>query len=122
MSAEIFSATAADFLESVAMAGTRDRHDVRRAGRNPGDIEDEAALAGGQVEFVSVLNLTAALPDGVGVRLEQADELLAGRYRLVAEDPALALGDDARDQRQIMVDRSAPALGPEGSPPGFDIA
>src|SRR5713226_6869118 len=75
------------------------------------DIEDQAALAGGQVELVSVLNLTAALADDVGMRLEQADELLAGRHRLAAEDPALALGDDARDQRQIMVDRGAPALG-----------
>ena len=60
---------------------------------------------------MTVLNLTAALADDVGVRLEQADELLVGRHRLVAEDPALALGDDARDQRQIMVDRDAPALG-----------
>src|ERR1700738_1741853 len=32
------------------------------------------------------------------------------------EHPALALGDDARDQRQIMIDRGAPPLGrhPDG--------
>jgi hypothetical protein len=44
------------------------------------DIEDQPALAGRQVELVSVLNLPAALDDDVGVRLEQADQLVAGRH------------------------------------------
>src|SRR5207249_6044716 len=62
-------------------------------------------------DALPISNLTAARADDVGVRLEQADELLAGRHRLTAEHPALALGEDARDQRQIMVNRGAPALG-----------
>ena len=45
------------------------------------DIEDQPALAGGQVKLVSVLNLTTALDDDVGVRLEQTDQLLASRWR-----------------------------------------
>ena len=56
------------------------------------DIEDQAARAGGQVELVAVLHVAAALDDDVGVRLEQADQLLAGRHRLAGEDPALGSG------------------------------
>jgi len=73
------------------------------------DIDDQPALAGGQVKLVSVLNPTTALDDDVGVRFEQTHQLLACRHRLVVEHPALALGDDARDQRQVMVDLGAPA-------------
>jgi hypothetical protein len=41
---------------------------------------------------------------------------LAGRHRLALEYPALALVNDARDQRQIMIDTGAPPLGrhPDG--------
>src|SRR6516165_4294332 len=46
------------------------------------DIEDQAAFAGSQIELVSVLHLTTPLDDDVGVRLEQADQFLAGRHRL----------------------------------------
>ena len=74
------------------------------------EIEDQAALAGGQVELVAVLHVAAAFDDDVGMRLEQADQLLAGRHRLAGQDPALALGDDALDQRQIMADLGMPAL------------
>jgi hypothetical protein len=63
-----------------------------------------------QIELVAVLNLTTALDDDVGVRLEQADQFLARRHRLAIEHAALGLGDEARDQRQIMVDLSTPAL------------
>jgi hypothetical protein len=35
-------------------------------------------VAGGQVELVAVLNLAAAFDDDLGVRLEQADDLLVG--------------------------------------------
>ena len=45
------------------------------------------------------------------MRLEQADQLLPRRHRLAVEHPVFALGDDARDQRQVMVDLSAPAFG-----------
>ncbi len=60
---------------------------------------------------MSVLHATATFDDDVGVRLEQTDQLLAGWDRLTLEDPALALGDDARDQRQVMIDLGAPPLG-----------
>ena len=46
------------------------------------EVEDQAAPAGGQVELVAVLDVAAALDDDVGMRLEQADQLLAGRHRL----------------------------------------
>ena len=62
---------------------------------------DKAALTGS----------ATASDDDVSVRLEQADQLLARRHRLTVEHSALALGDDARDQRQVVVDLSAPAFG-----------
>jgi len=43
-----------------------------------------------------------SLDDDVGGRLEQTDQLVAGRHGLAVEHPALGLVDDARDQRQIM--------------------
>jgi hypothetical protein len=63
------------------------------------DIEDQAALAGGQVQLVTVVHLAAALDDDIGVRLEQANQLLAARHRLAGEDAALGLGDDALESR-----------------------
>src|ERR1700722_17404990 len=48
-------------------------------------VEDQAAAASGQVELVAVLNLTAAFDDDVGVRLEQADDLVVGGDRLARE-------------------------------------
>ena len=54
-------------------------------------IEDHAAPAGGQVEFVAVLGVAAAFDDDIGMRLEQADQLLAGRHRLAGQHPPLAL-------------------------------
>ena len=49
------------------------------------DVEDQAAAAAGQVELVAVVHVAAALDDDVGVRLEQADQLFAGRHRLADE-------------------------------------
>jgi hypothetical protein len=47
------------------------------------DIEDQAAGAGDQVELVSVLRVAGTFDDDVGMRLEQADQLLVGgRARL----------------------------------------
>src|SRR5690348_2790956 len=71
------------------------------------DIEDQAALAGGEVEFVSVLHVATTLNDDVGVRLEQADQLFAGRHRLALEHPALALSDEARDRSAAIPTSSA---------------
>ena len=45
------------------------------------------------------------------MRLEQAYQLLVGRHRLAIKDAPLALGKDALDQRQIVSELSAPALG-----------
>src|SRR5215472_8052692 len=68
------------------------------------DIEDQSAPARRQLQLVPVLNLTPTLENDVGVRLEQADQLLPGWHRLTVEHAALGLGDDARDQRQVIVD------------------
>ena len=64
------------------------------------DIEDRAALAGDQVELVSVPHIAGALDDDVGMRLEQAYQLLAGRHRLAIKHAPLALGKDSLDQRR----------------------
>src|SRR5690242_14213807 len=72
------------------------RHEPVTVGRVAGfdhQIEDQAAPAGGQVELVTVLDAAAAFDDDVGMALEQADQLVAGRHRLAAEHPALALRD-----------------------------
>src|SRR5947208_8616420 len=45
------------------------------------------------------------------MRLEQAYQLLTGRHRLAIKDAPLALGEDALDQRPIMAELGAPALG-----------
>jgi hypothetical protein len=74
------------------------------------DIEDQAAVAGGQVELVSILHVTGTFDDDVGMRLEQTYQLLAGRHRLTVKDAPLALGEDALNQRQKVAELSAPAL------------
>jgi hypothetical protein len=63
------------------------------------EIEDQAALADDQIGLVTVLHVASALDDDVGMRLEEADQLLAGRHRLTAQDAALALVEHAADQR-----------------------
>src|SRR5438477_2404642 len=82
------------------------------------DIENQAALAGGQVELVSILHATGTLDDDVGMRLEQTHQLLVGRHRLAVKDAPLALGEDALDQRQIVAELSAPALSRDPSEVG----
>jgi hypothetical protein len=57
-----------------------------------------------------VLHVANSLDDDVGVRLEQADQLLAGEHRLSAQDRPLALDKDALDQRQIVAELGTPAL------------
>src|SRR5271170_638185 len=64
------------------------------------DIEDQTALAGGEVELVSVLHATATFDDDVGVLLEQTDQLLAGRHRLA---PGLRRGRLLRTRRSLWV-------------------
>src|SRR6201987_1440349 len=45
------------------------------------------------------------------MRLEQAYQLLAGRHHLAIKNAPLALGEDALDQRPIVAELGAPALG-----------
>src|SRR5271166_4773391 len=59
---------------------------VRRIAGLDHKVEDQAAPASGQVELVAILNLAAAFDDDVGVRLEQADDLLVGGDRLAMEN------------------------------------
>src|SRR3954464_4275871 len=87
------------------------RHEPVPVGRVPGldhQIEDQAAPAGGQVELVTVLDVAAALDDDVGMALEQADQLFAGRHPLAAEPPPLALCDHPLDQWLIVADLGPP--------------
>ena len=46
------------------------------------DVEHKPAAARGQVELVAIVNVAATLDDDVRMRLEQADQLFAGRHRL----------------------------------------
>src|SRR5690348_2898227 len=56
------------------------------------------------------------------MRLEQAYQLLAGRYRLAIKDSPPALGEDALDQRQIVAELGAPALGHDPGEVGQPVA
>src|SRR3954468_5626707 len=71
-------------------------------------VEDQAALAGGQGELVTVINVAAALDDDVGMGLEQADQLVAGGPPLAADPPPLALRDHPLDQWLIVTDLGLP--------------
>ena len=87
------------------------RHEPLAVGRVAGldhEIEDQAAPAGAQVELVTVLDVAVALDDDVGMRLEQADQLLLRRHRLAVQHPPLALRDHALDQRLIVADLGPP--------------
>src|SRR5688572_10274270 len=61
----------------------------------------------GQVELVAVGDL-AALANDVGMGLEQAHQLVAGRHRLTRQDAPRALHDDALDQWPIVLDLGLP--------------
>jgi hypothetical protein len=56
------------------------------------EVEDQSASAGGEIEFVAVVDVAAALDDDVGMRLEQAYQLLAGRNRIPRPGPAVRSG------------------------------
>ena len=60
---------------------------------------------------MAVLNLAAAFDDDVGVRLEQADDLLVGGDRLAMKNATLGLGDDPLDQRTIVAELGLPQRG-----------
>ena len=79
-------------------------------GLDPG-VDDQAASAGGQVELVTVLNVATALDDDVGVRLEQADDLLVGGDRLAMKNATFGLRDDPFDQRSIVAELGLPQRG-----------
>src|SRR5690242_21597568 len=51
----------------------------------------------------------------------KADQLLAGLHRLAIEDAALALGEDALDQWQIVAELGAPALGRDAGEVGHPL-
>jgi hypothetical protein len=78
----------------VALEQGKETLGIGRVAGLDDDVEDQA------VQLVTVVHLAAALDDDIGVRLEQANQLLAARHRLAGEDAALGLGDDALDQGQ----------------------
>ena len=81
---------------------------IRRIAGLDHQVEDQTAPARGQVELVTVLNLAPAFDDDVGVRLEQADDLLVGGDRLATKNAALGLTDDPLDQRTIVAELGLP--------------
>lgn len=81
---------------------------VARIARLDHQIEDHAAPAGGQVELVAIFGVAAAFDDDIGMGLEQADQLVAGRHQLAGQHPPLTLCDDLLDQRPIVTDLGLP--------------
>src|ERR1700680_1660758 len=81
---------------------------VRRVAGFDNEVEDQAAPAGCQVELVTVFDVAATFDDDVGMRLEQADDLVAGADLLTPENPTLGLPDDPRGQRAIMAQLGLP--------------
>ena len=65
----------------VALEQGQEPFTVRRIAGFDHQVEDKAASAGCQVELVTVLNVTTAFDDDVGVRLEQAEDLFGGGDR-----------------------------------------
>jgi hypothetical protein len=57
-------------------------------------IEYHAASAGGQIELLAVFGVTAAFDDDIGMRFEQADDLIAGGDRFAMKNSPLALRAD----------------------------
>ena len=92
----------------VALEHGQEPFAVRRIAGFDHQVEDQAAPAGGQVELVTVLNLAAAFDDDVGVRLEQADDLLVGGDRLATKNATFGLRDDPLDQRTIVAELGLP--------------
>ena len=84
---------------------------VRRIAGFDHQVEDQAASAGGQVELVTILNVAGALDDDVGVRLEQADDLLVGGDRLAMKNATLGLRDDPLDERTLAPELGLPQRG-----------
>lgn len=84
------------------------RQQALAVGRVADEVEDQSASAGGQIEFVAVVDVAAALDDDVAMRLEQAHQLLAGRNRLPGQDPPFGLGDDPLDQRPVVAELGLP--------------
>ena len=64
-----------------------------------------------RLKLVTILNVAGALDDDVGVRLEQADDLLVGGDRLAMKNAALGLRDDPLDQRTIVPELGLPQRG-----------
>ncbi len=58
-------------------------------------VEYETRRAGGEARLVAIERLSAILDQDVDVRLEDGDELLAGRHALAAQHATLGLVDDA---------------------------
>jgi hypothetical protein len=75
-------------------------------------VEDQAAPAGDQIEFMTIFDIAAALNDDVGMRLEQAEDLVAGRDGSAEKDASLGLPDDPLDQRAIVTSLGSPWLDP----------
>ncbi|ESX08928.1 hypothetical protein X766_33890 [Mesorhizobium sp. LSJC255A00] len=61
-------------------------------------------------ERPAVFGVAAAFDNDIGMGLEQADQLVAGRHELAGQHPPLTLCDDAFDQRPIVTDLGLPEL------------
>ena len=57
---------------------------------------------------MAVIGIATAFDNDIGVRLEQANQLLAGRHGLPRQHPPLALRDNPLDQRLIITEFGLP--------------
>lgn len=84
-------------VRNVALQHRQEASRISRIASLDDEVEDQPAAAGGEVELMAVVSITATFDDDVGVRLEQADQFLVRRHRLADEHAALRLIDDAGD-------------------------
>ena len=85
---------------SVSFGGAHGQSGVRRVAFFDDEIENDAAAAGRERHLVPVVSLSPILDDDIGMRLEEADELLGRWNRLAIQNASLGLIDDAFYERQ----------------------
>ena len=66
-------------------------------------VENDAALATGEGDLVTIVRVAAVLADDVGVRFEDGDELLVSGDGLAVKDAPLRLRDDMLGEGKVMI-------------------
>lgn len=84
-------------VRNMALQHRQEASGISRIASLDDEVEDQPTVAGGEVELMAIVGITATFDDDVGVRLEQADQFLIRRHRLAGKYAALRLINDAGD-------------------------